>query len=236
MTSNPARLLIVEDDHRIASFLKRGLEEERYEVGLARNDGEAIVKALSAPGYALIILDRMLPGRIDGLDVCRSLRQEGCQSYILMLTAKDSLQDKIDGLRIGADDYMTKPFAFGELVARIEALLRRRTVGTVTEMPADMALVLGDLRLDPQTKRAQRKERTIGLTARESDLLAFLMKRAGRVVSRDEILRGVWNPSFDPGTKVVEVYVRYLRQKIDAGEAQTMVETVPGFGYRMRKP
>jgi two-component system OmpR family response regulator len=131
---------------------------------------------------------------------------------------------------------MTKPFAFGELVARIEALLRRRTVGTVTEMPADMALVLGDLRLDPQTKRAQRGERAIGLTAREADLLAFLMKRAGRVVSRDEILRGVWNLSFDPGTKVVEVYVRYLRQKIDAGEAQAMIETVPGFGYRLRKP
>jgi two-component system, OmpR family, response regulator len=218
------RLLLVEDDPRIVSFLRRGLEAEGYAVDVAMHGSQALELARTAT-FALIILDRMLPG-LDGLQVCRTLREEGSQVPILMLTAKDTLEDKIDGLKGGADDYLTKPFAFDEVLARIEALLRRS--GNAS---APSVLTVGNLRLDFASKAAWRGERQITLTAKEFALLAFLMARAGTVVTREELLKTVWGLKFDPGTNVVDVYIRYLRRKIDGGEDTPMIQTVRGFGY-----
>jgi len=165
---------------------------------------------------------------IDGLEVCRRLRREGCASLLLMLTAKDTLQDKVDGLHGGADDYLTKPFAFEELLGRMAALLRR---GRYQETP--QVLRVGDLTLDEARRRVTRGRREIQLTAREFALLSYLMANAGTVVSRARLLSNVWHYRFDPGTKVVDVYVRYLRKKIDEGEEKPLIETVRGFGYRL---
>lgn len=219
-----ARLLLVEDDRRIVSVLRRGLEAEGYAVDVAR-DGEQALGQVQFEHYALIILDRMMPG-LDGLEVCNRLRTAGNLSPILMLTAKDALQDKIDGLKGGADDYVTKPFAFGEVIARIEALLRR---SPSAERPA--TLQVGDLRLDRAAKVAWRGARRIPLTAKEFALLEYLMTMAGTVVNREELLSKVWNLNFDPGTKVVDVHVRFLRRKIDEGEGEPLIKTVRGFGY-----
>ena len=218
------QLLIVEDDPRIASFLRRGLEAEGYAVQVAC-DGREALKRATAEDFALIILDRMLPG-LSGLDVCTKLRVGGNRSPILMLTAKDTLEDKIAGLKGGADDYLTKPFAFNEMLARIEALLRRSA-------PSERAAVLevADLRMDVAAKAVWRGERKLSLTAKEFALLAHLMENAGMPVSREELLAKVWKLNFDPGTKVVEVYIRYLRLKLDDGEAKPLIQTVRGFGY-----
>jgi DNA-binding response OmpR family regulator len=167
----------------------------------------------------------MMPG-LDGVDVCRRLRAEGCESPVMMLTAKDALEDKIEGLRSGADDYLTKPFAFGEALARIEALLRRARGVRVSD-----ELKVGDLRLDRTAKVAWRGDRKIVLTPREFALLDYLMEMAGVVVSREELLANVWKLKFDPGTKVVEVHIRFLRRKIDGGEEEPRIKTVRGFGY-----
>jgi DNA-binding response OmpR family regulator len=175
--------------------------------------------------YPLIVLDRVLPG-LDGIEICKVLRREGRRSLILMLTAKDSLEDKIEGLRGGVDDYLTKPFAFDELILRIQALLRRVS-GPVT----DPVLKVGDLVLDPLSKTVRRGEREIALTAKEFLLLAYLMSNAGVVVSRTRVLNNVWELSFDPGTKVVDVYIRYLRRKVDAEGEKPLIRTVRGFGY-----
>jgi DNA-binding response OmpR family regulator len=221
-----ARLLLVEDDRRIVAVLKRGLEAEGYGVDVAHDGAEALRRARQ-DHFDLIVLDRMMPG-LDGLEVCRKLRETGNRSLILMLTAKDTLQDKIDGLKGGADDYLTKPFAFGEVLARIEALLRR--VGQTEKPPV---LQVGDLRLDTATKMAWRGDRKIALTAREYALLEYLMEMAGAVVTREELLSNVWKLNFDPGTKVIDVQVRFLRRKIDEGEAEPLIRTVRGFGYTM---
>ena len=219
-----AQLLLVEDDPRIVSFLSRGLEAEGYGVTVA-TDGRQALQLARSNDYAIIILDRMLPG-IDGLGVCQILREEGNRSLILMLTARDSLQDRIDGLKGGADDYVAKPFAFDEVVARIEALLRRGGgAGHRTELRC------GDLRLDLATKMAWRGDRNIVLTAKEFALLECLMAHAGDVVSRETLLKEVWGISFDPGTNVVDVCVSYLRRKIDEGETPALVRTVRGFGF-----
>jgi two-component system, OmpR family, response regulator len=222
-----ARLLVVEDDPRIASFLQRGLAAEGYGVDLVRDGVDAIDRA-GAGTYTLIVLDYMLPG-LDGLEVCSRLRKAGCRSLILMLTAKDGLQDKIAGLKGGADDYLTKPFAFDELLARIEALLRR---GNRAE-PTASVLETGDLKLDHASKTVWRGERKIELTAKEFALLAYLMENAGTVVSRAKLLSNVWGMNFDPGTKVVDVYIRYLRRKIDGDGAEPLIQTVRGFGYKI---
>jgi DNA-binding response OmpR family regulator len=169
----------------------------------------------------------MMPGP-DGLEVCRRLREAGNRSLVLMLTAKDAPQDKIDGLKGGADDYLTKPFAFGEVLARIEALLRR---SRPAEKPA--TLRVGDLSLDAPTRTAVRGERRIALTAKEYALLEYLMQMAGTVVTREELLSNVWNLTFDPGTKVIDVHIRFLRRKIDDGEAVPLIRTVRGFGYKI---
>lgn len=177
--------------------------------------------------YPLVILDRMLPG-MDGLEACRLLRLERRDCCILMLTAKDGTKDKVEGLKDGADDYLTKPFVFDELIARIEALLRRSSRPTAEPM-----LKVADVVLDPSTKQVRRGGREIILTAREFTLLAYLMTHAGTVVSRARLLNNVWEISFDPGTKVVDVYIRYLRLKIDGDGGKPLIKTVRGFGYMM---
>jgi two-component system OmpR family response regulator len=218
------KILLVEDDPRIVGFIKRGLEAEGYSVDVAENGNDALCMARDT-AYQLIVLDRMLPG-IDGLEVCSILRRERRDSLILMLTAKDSLQDKVEGLKGGADDYLTKPFAFDELIVRMEALLRRAPTAAV-----DRVLRVADLSLDPATKRASRGGREIALTAKEFTLLAYLMANAGTVVSRTRLLSNVWELGFDPGTKVVDVYIRYLRRKIDCNGEKPLIKTLRGFGY-----
>jgi DNA-binding response OmpR family regulator len=220
------KVLLVEDDARIASFVRRGLEAEGYRVDLAESGREALTLAHDHP-YPLIILDRMLPG-LDGLSVCRSLREIGSDSMILMLTAKDSLQDKLDGLGGGADDYLTKPFAFDELLARMHALLRR---GPYREEAGEIRV--GDLVLDPDDRSVKRGGRAIMLTAKEFALLSYLMSHPGKVLSRPRLLSNVWGYSFEPGTKVVDVYIRYLRRKIDEGEERPLIHTVRGVGYKI---
>ncbi len=221
-----ANVLLIEDDARIASFVRRGLEAEGYRGDLADNGDDALVLA-QENAYPLVILDRMLPG-LDGIDVCRSLRRAGSDSMILMLTAKDALQDKLDGLNSGADDYLTKPFAFDELLARMNALLRRGPYRDDVKQ-----LRVGDLVLDAADHTVRRGERQIALTAKEFALLDFLMRNAGKVVSRARLLSNVWGYSFEPGTKVVDVYIRYLRQKIDEGEERPLIHTIRGFGYKL---
>jgi two-component system, OmpR family, response regulator len=222
------KVLLVEDDPRIARFVKRGLEAEGYVVDHAA-DGEDGLELARAGDHAVVILDRMLP-RLDGMELCAALRRERRDCLVLMLTAKDSLQDKIEGLHAGADDYLTKPFAFDELLARLAALLRRARRGSGADED-EAPLQVGDLVLDPATRRARRGGREIALTQKEYRLLAYLMQNAGKVVSRTRILNHVWDYSFDPGSKVVDVYVRYLRQKIDDGEERPLLRTVRGFGY-----
>ena len=220
------KVLLVEDDRRIVDFIKRGLEAEGYVIDVAENGRDALALAQQVE-YSLIVLDRMLP-LVDGLDVCRTLRGEGRSSLILMLTAKGDLQDKIDGLRGGADDYLTKPFAFDELLVRMEALLRRGRY-----QDPERVLRVADLTLDPAARKAVRGTREISLTAKEFALLSYLMANAGTVLSRTRLLNNVWEYGFDPGTKVVDVYIRYLRKKIDAGEENPLIQTVRGFGYKI---
>jgi DNA-binding response OmpR family regulator len=224
-----ARVLVVEDDPRILSVLQRGLRAEGYCVEVARDGLEGLDLA-RRENFALIVLDRMLPG-LEGLEVCARLRREGSPSLIMMLTARDELEDKVDGLKGGADDYLTKPFALGQLLARLEALLRRGRVGVGASAASPQVLQVGDLRLDLGTKAVRRGERRIDLTAKEFALLAYLMANAGTVVSRAKLLSNVWGMNFDPGTKLVDVYIRYLRRKVDEDEAEPLIQTVRGFGY-----
>jgi len=222
------KILVIEDDRRIASFLERGLVAEGHQVAV-ENDGRDGLERARSDEFDLVILDRMLP-YLDGLEVCRMLREEGHAAYILMLTAKDTLQDKIDGLKGGADDYLTKPFAFDELLARIGALQRRRTAAPDGEQP----LRVGGLSLDPQSRRVTRDGVQITLTVREFELLHYLMRNPDRVVSRERLLNSVWDYGYDPGTKIVDVYVRYLRKKIDGPEGEpSLIQTVRGIGYMM---
>lgn len=222
------KVLLVEDDPRIARFVKRGLEAEGYAVDVADN-GEDGLELCRSGDYPLVILDRMLP-ELDGIELCQTLRRERRDTLILMLTAKDALQDKIEGLHAGADDYLTKPFAFDELLARLRALQRRAS--RQAEEP-ETVLQVADLVLDPATRKAKRGEREIVLTVKEYALLHYLMQNAGKVMSRARLLNHVWGYSFDPGTKVVDVYIRYLREKIDEGEERPLIKTVRGFGYML---
>ena len=219
------KLLLVEDDPRIARFVKRGLEAEGYAVDVSARGGDALERC-RAVDYPLIILDRMLPDG-DGIDVCRSLRQEGNGGFILMLTARDARQDKVDGLRSGADDYLTKPFAFDELLARLQALLRRSRPAQAEST----VLQVADLTLDPATRKVARAGRQIALTAREFALLSYLMAHPGEVISRTRLLSNVWDYGFDPGTKVVDVYIRYIRRKIDGAGEKPLIQTARGVGY-----
>jgi DNA-binding response OmpR family regulator len=220
------KILVVEDDRRIASFLERGLSAEGYQVSV-EHDGRDGLERARQDDFDIVILDRMLP-YVDGLEVARLLREERRGAMILMLTAKDSLADKIEGLKGGADDYLTKPFAFDELLARLLALGRRRG-----EVGQETALKFGPLLLDPQSRRVTREGEAINLTVREFDLLRYLMANAGKVVSRERLLNSVWEYGYDPGTKIVDVYIRYLRAKIDTEEKPSLIQTVRGVGYMM---
>jgi heavy metal response regulator len=222
----PVRLLVVEDENKVASFIKKGLEEEGYAVDLAA-DGEAgLVMALERV-HDLIILDIRLP-KMDGLQVLQMLRQDKIATPVLLLTVRATIEDKVLGLDAGADDYLTKPFAFQELVARVRALLRRRTEAE----PA--VLRVGDLSLDPARRTVTRGGVKIDLTAREFSLLDYFMRNPGRVLTRTMIAEHVWDYSFDTSTNVIDVYVNYLRKKIDAEREPKLLHTVRGVGYMLQ--
>lgn len=221
------RLLLVEDDERIIEFLRRGLQAEGYRLDIVRDGAHALELGGKAV-FGVIILDLMLPG-LDGREVCRRLRASGVTTPILMLTALDAIEDKVGGLRLGADDYLGKPFAFDELLARVEALIRRRG----SYHPRTALLRVGELSLNRSTREVRRGNRLVELTPREFALLEFLMLHAGEVVSRTRILETVWSTDADPLTNVVEVYIRHLRNKLDRGEGDSLIQTVRGFGYKL---
>lgn len=221
------RLLLVEDDERIVEFLRRGLQAEGYHLEIAR-DGPRALQLGSNSAFGVIILDLMLPA-MDGREVCRRLREAGVTTPILMLTALDAIEDRVGGLRLGADDYLAKPFAFDELLARIEALIRRRG----NYHPPTALLRLGELSLNRSNREVRRGERSFELTPREFALLEFLMLHAGEVISRTRILEAVWSTDTDPLTNVVEVYIRHLRNKLDQDEGASLIQTVRGFGYKL---
>ncbi len=219
------RVLVVEDEPRMAKLIQQGLEEEAYAVDVVDNGNDVLLWAQSAD-YDIILLDIMLPG-MNGLDVCRQLRAEGFNMPVLMLTARDTLPDKVKGLDSGADDYLVKPFAIEELTARMRALARR-------DSPDKSAtLTVGDLTLDPATKLARRGDQIIELTAKEYALLETLMRHPNQVLSRDQIIEHVWDMEFESGSKLIEVYIYALRKKIDAGQNVKLIHTVRGFGYRI---
>ncbi|MBE2239115.1 MAG: response regulator transcription factor [Caldilineaceae bacterium] len=220
------RLLLVEDDHKIASYVKRGLEEEGYAVDVAYTGRDGLDWALASP-YDLLILDVMLPG-LDGFSVCRQVRQQGIHAPVLMLTARDAVDDRVDGLDAGADDYLVKPFAFRELLARLRALLRR-----AADAPKTTLLQVADLTLDTRTQRVQRAGRPIELTAKEFAVLEALMRDPGRVLSRTVIADHVWSYDAFNQSNVIDVYIRNLRRKIDDGATDKLIETVRGVGYRI---
>ena len=221
------RLLLVEDDSRVAKFIRKGLEAENYQVDVA-SDGELGVEMGLTDVHAVILLDVVLP-RKSGVEVCRTLREQGVKTPILMLTAKDTLQDKLTGLGVGADDYLTKPFAFEELLARIQALLRRPQ--TLELAPT---IQVADLALDKNTHKVHRAEVPIELTATEFALLEYLMRRPDRVLSRTLIQEQVWGYQHDPSSNVVDVYIRRLRNKIDREFTQQLIHTVRGAGYVLK--
>ena len=217
------RLLLVEDDTRIARFVTRGLQEQAYAVDVVTNGSGALYQ-VEINDYDLVILDVMIPGK-DGFAVCRDIRAQGKRMPILMLTARDAVDDRIAGLDSGADDYLTKPFEFGELLARLRALLRRPN-----ELRSPQ-IVVGDLTLDTASQTAKRGPRTISLTAKEYALLEFLARNAGRVVGRSEIAEHVWDETFDPFSNLIEVYVNRLRRKLGDDDKKPLLQTRRGSGY-----
>jgi two-component system OmpR family response regulator len=219
------RLLIVEDEVKMAGLLRRGLQEEGYAVDVAQTGSEGVWAATENP-YDAIVLDVMLPD-LDGFAVCRQLREAGRWTPILMLTARDAVPDRIAGLDAGADDYLTKPFAFTELLARLRALVRRGA----GERPA--VLKAGDLALDPATRRVTRGGTPIDLTAKEFALLEYFLRHRGEVLTRTRLIEHVWDFAYDGDSNVVDVYVRYLRQKVDRPFGRRTIETVRGAGYRL---
>jgi DNA-binding response OmpR family regulator len=220
-------ILVVEDDARVADFLLRGLGAEGYRVQLARTGPEGLELARSSE-LSLLLLDLMLPG-LSGLELCQTLRAEGHHVPVLMLTALSNTEDKVSGLRLGADDYLTKPFAFEELLARIEALLRRGR----EQRPRATTLQVADLVLDRERMEVTRADKLVPLTAKELAFLELLMAAPGRVYSRERILSNVWGTNEDPLTNIVDVYVRRLRGKIDEGHPVALLKTVRGLGYRL---
>ncbi|MDX6688870.1 MAG: two-component system, OmpR family, response regulator [Solirubrobacteraceae bacterium] len=220
------RVLIVEDELKMASLLRRGLIEEGLSADVATSGEDALWMA-QATEYDAIVLDVMLPG-IDGMQTCRRLRGEEVWTPVLMLTARDGVEDRVAGLDGGADDYLTKPFSFAELVARLRALWRRGTLG----MPA--VLEVGSLRLDPATRQVWRGDVQITLSTKEMALLETFMRRPGEVLSRFQLLEHAWDFSYENRSNVIDVYVRYLREKVDRPFGVESIETVRGAGYRLR--
>jgi two-component system, OmpR family, response regulator len=221
------RILVVEDELKMASLLRRGLVEEGYAVDVSRAGDEAILMA-AAVEYDAIVLDLMLPG-INGIEVCRRVRENGVWAPVLMLTARDAVGDRVAGLDAGADDYLPKPFSFAELLARLRALVRR----SGGERPA--VLEVGDLRLDPATHQVWRGPTEVKLSAKEFSLLETFMRRPGQALSRLQLLEHAWDYAYENRSNVVDVYVRYLRDKIDRPFGRDSIETVRGVGYRLRR-
>ncbi len=221
------RILVVEDELKMASLLHRGLVEEGHAVDVARTGDDAVWMAEAAE-YDAVVLDLMLPG-IDGFEVCRRIRENGVWAPVLMLTARDGVDDRVAGLDAGADDYLPKPFAFVELLARLRALVRRGAV----ERP--VVLEVGDLRLDPATRKSWRGETEVHLSPKEFALLETFMRRPGQVLSRYQLLEHAWDYAYENRSNVVDVYVRYLRGKIDRPFGRNTLETVRGVGYRLRQ-
>jgi heavy metal response regulator len=218
-------ILVVEDSRKVASFIQRGLEASQYNVDV-EHDGEAGLNRLLVEDYDLAILDVMLP-KMDGFSVIKAMRQQGVKAPVLLLTARGAVEDKVTGLDAGADDYLTKPFAFEELLARVRALLRRGTA-------APELLELADLRLDPAKREVTRANRRIDLTAKEFALLEYLLRRQGQVLSRSVIAQHVWGVDYDTFTNVIDVYVNYLRKKIDSEFELKLLHTVRGAGYVLK--
>ena len=218
-------ILVIEDEKKIAAFLRRGLREEGYAVDTASDGEEGAFMAVEKE-YDLIILDIMIP-KLDGLSVCRAIRKKGLETPIIMLTAKDTVKDKVAGLDAGADDYLTKPFAFEELLARVRAGLRKnsRNSGTI--------LKIEDLELDPVSHKVLRSKKKLELTSKEYSLLEYMLRNQGKVITRNMIAEHVWDIDFDTGTNVIDVYINYLRKKIDQGFPRKLINTVRGRGYRL---
>src|SRR5712691_3479551 len=220
------RVLVVEDSVKMAGLLRRGLEEEGYAVDIASTGQDGLWMATENPND-VIVLDVVLPD-LDGFELCRRIREAGMWSPVLMLTARDAVGDRVRGLDVGADDYLTKPFAFTELAARIRALVRRG------REPRPSKLSIGELTMDPATKIVRRGDAPIPLTAKEFALLEFFMRHPGEVISRTQLSEHVWDFAYEGGSNVVDVYVRYLRGKIDRPFGVDTIETVRGAGYRLR--
>ena len=220
------RLLVVEDEKKVASFIRKGLEEEGYAVDLVSDGKTGLIMGLDGI-HDLIILDINLP-KMDGLSILRELRNKNVKTPVLLLTVRAAIEDKVIGLDTGADDYLTKPFAFQEFLARVRALLRRRADA---ESPL---LQVADLTLDPATRLVSRGDQKIELTAKEFALLSYFMRNPGRVLTRTMIAEHVWDYDFDPMTNVIDVYVNYLRKKIEAGGEEKLIHTVRGVGYVMK--
>jgi len=222
------RILIVEDETKLACFIQKGLMEEAFAVDVVAN-GETALDRIKATAYDLIILDIMIPG-VDGFSVCREIRVSGLELPVLMLSARGMVEDRIKGLDTGADDYLTKPFEFGELSARVRALLRRR------KPTALFPLTVADLTLDPVTRIVKRGDRRIQLTPKELALLEYLMRNAGQIVTRTMIAEQVWDFSWDRLTNVIDVFINHLRKKIEMADDPRLIHAVRGAGYVIREP
>ena len=221
------RILVVEDDRKVSSFIRQGLQEEGHTVETAADGIAALDLLLEGEPYDLIVLDVLLPGR-NGFAVLKAARKGGVRAPVLMLTARDTVADKVTGLDLGADDYLVKPFAFEELLARVRALFRRGAE------PRTPVLRVADLTLDPATRKVARGERHIELTAREWTLLEYFMRNAGRILSRPMLVQHVWGLDFDPESNIVDVYVGYLRRKVDGPHERKLFHTVRGAGYVLK--
>src|SRR5580700_8445752 len=217
------RILVIEDERKVAEFVARGLRDQRFAVDVA-NDGQAGWGMASACSYDLIILDLMLPG-LSGTEVLKRLRRKGSQAPVLVLTARAGTAEKVENFEAGADDYLTKPFAFDELLVRVKALLRRGSPDRSS------LLQIGDLEIDRQRQQAKRAGKKIELTPKEYSLLEYLTANAGRVLSRTMIIEHVWDESFEGLTNIVDVYVRHLRSKVDVAQPRKLIHTVRGVGY-----
>jgi two-component system, OmpR family, response regulator len=220
-------VLVVDDEPKLSALVARALREDGHAADVAANGNDALWMAEAAP-YDAIVLDVMLPG-VDGFEVLRRLRARQVWTPVLMLTARDAIVDRVDGLDAGADDYLTKPFSFDELLARLRAIARRGPV----ERPT--IIEVGDLKLDPAGRRAWRGEVELSLTAREFTILELFMRRPGQVLTRLQLLEGAWDMAFESRSNIVDVYVRYLREKVDRPFGRTSIETVRGVGYRLRE-
>lgn len=219
-------ILVVEDEQRIARFIKKGLELEKYAVDIA-GDGQKALDLIRVNGYDLIILDIMLP-QIEGLEVCRKMREENIETPVIMLTARDSVEDRVKGLDAGADDYLVKPFAFGELLARIRALLRREKTTRKT------ILKIGDIVLNPATHEVKRGDRELELTSTEYKILDYLMRRPEQVCTRTMIREHVWGYDYLDNSNIVDVYINFLRKKVDKGYSKKIILTIRDVGYKLK--